>query len=249
MSDAFDLAGYLGRIDYRGSQKPTVDTLKAIHAKHSAAIPFENLDPLLGRPVNLDLPSLQAKLVKQRRGGYCFEQNSLFASALDALGFKVTRLGARVRWNAPPDRPEGPRSHMLLRVGHRRRAVPRRCRLWRLHPIGAAEADARPGADGRGQRSAPRREGRRLRAPATPHGRLERRVSLRHDAAIAVRLRSVELVDIDASDGDLYRQPACRTADARRALQRVQQAADDAICGRANRGAERSRTPANSRTY
>ena len=116
MSEAFDLAGYFRRIDFSGSREPTLETLKALHTKHAAAIPFENLDPLLRRPVNLDLTSLQAKLVKGGRGGYCFEQNTLFATALDALGFDVTRLGARVRWNAPLDRPEGPRTHMILRV-------------------------------------------------------------------------------------------------------------------------------------
>src|SRR5581483_10607542 len=52
----------------------------------------------------------------QKRGGYCFELNGLFAHALEAMGFAVTRLGARVRWMAPEGRPEGPRSHMLLRV-------------------------------------------------------------------------------------------------------------------------------------
>ena len=116
MPDAFDLTGYLGRIAYAGPRSPTLAVLREVHALHAAAIPFENLDPLLGRPVDLDLPALEAKMVRGRRGGYCFEQNMLLAIALDALGFDVTRLAARVRWNAPPDEPEGPRSHMLLRV-------------------------------------------------------------------------------------------------------------------------------------
>jgi N-hydroxyarylamine O-acetyltransferase len=90
--------------------------LSAIHAQHPAAIPFETLDPLLGRPVSLDLDALQAKLVGQRRGGYCFEQNALFRAVLEALGFQVTPLIARVVWMAPPDRPLGARNHMLLRV-------------------------------------------------------------------------------------------------------------------------------------
>jgi len=87
-----------------------------VHALHPAAIPFENLNPLLGLPVQLDVDSLQAKLVAGGRGGWCFEHNTLFAHALEALGFSVTRLAARVLWNAPPGNPVGPRSHMLLLV-------------------------------------------------------------------------------------------------------------------------------------
>ena len=116
MSDEFDLSAYLQRIGYSGAHAPTLDTLQAIHALHPAAVPFENLDPLLGRPVALDLASLQAKIVGQRRGGYCFEHNTLLAAALQALGYTVTPLAARVRWMVPPDRPEGARGHMLLRV-------------------------------------------------------------------------------------------------------------------------------------
>ena len=51
-----------------------------------------------------------------RRGGYCFEQNTLFKAALEALGFKVTGLSGRVRWMSPPDSPPGPREHMMLAV-------------------------------------------------------------------------------------------------------------------------------------
>jgi N-hydroxyarylamine O-acetyltransferase len=116
MTQAFDLDAYLRRIGYAGPREPTLAVLKALHALHPAAIPFENLDPLLERPVPLDLASLQAKLVGQRRGGYCFEQNAVFRAALQALGFPVIGLAARVRWMAPPDAPEGPRNHMLLQV-------------------------------------------------------------------------------------------------------------------------------------
>ena len=91
-------------------------SLSHLHAAHVDAIPFEGLDPLLGRPVNLDIASVQAKLVDSRRGGYCFEQNTLFKAALEALGFKVTGLAGRVRWMSPPDSPPGPREHMMLKV-------------------------------------------------------------------------------------------------------------------------------------
>lgn len=113
---AIDLDAYFARIGYDGPRAPTLATLGGIHARHPAVIPFENLDPLLGRPVSLDLAAVQAKLVGQRRGGYCFEHNALFRAALDQLGFAVTPLIARVVWMSPPDRPMGPRSHMLLRV-------------------------------------------------------------------------------------------------------------------------------------
>jgi N-hydroxyarylamine O-acetyltransferase len=116
IAEGFDLAGYLERIGYARPRTPTLSALRELHARHTAVIPFENIDPLMGRPVALDLPALQAKIVRGRRGGYCYEQNTLFAAALDALGFAVTRLAARVRWNAPPEAPEGPRTHMLLRA-------------------------------------------------------------------------------------------------------------------------------------
>jgi N-hydroxyarylamine O-acetyltransferase len=112
----FDLDAYLARIGYTGPRTPTLDTLEAVHALHPAAIPFENLNPLLGWPVGLDIESLQSKLVSGGRGGWCFEHNTLFRRALEAMGFSVSSLGARVLWNAAPEAPIGPRSHMLLLV-------------------------------------------------------------------------------------------------------------------------------------
>jgi N-hydroxyarylamine O-acetyltransferase len=112
----FDLDKYLERIGYAGARVASLPVLCALQAAHVAAVPFENLDPLLGRPVNLDPDSLAGKLVALRRGGYCFEVNGLFAEALEALGFNVRRLSARVRWGAPADAPEGPRTHMTLLV-------------------------------------------------------------------------------------------------------------------------------------
>jgi N-hydroxyarylamine O-acetyltransferase len=67
-------------------------------------------------PVALDVESLQAKMVAGHRGGWCFEHNTLFRHALEAMGFSVMGLGARVIWNTPPGSPVGPRSHMLLLV-------------------------------------------------------------------------------------------------------------------------------------
>jgi len=112
----FELDAYLSRIGYAGPRTATLETLRAVHALHPAVIPFENLNPLLGWPVPLDLDSLHAKLVTGGRGGWCFEHNTLFRYALQALGFSVTGLAARVLWNAPPNNPTGPRSHKLLLV-------------------------------------------------------------------------------------------------------------------------------------
>ena len=111
-----DLDAYLDRIGFTGPRTATLDTLQAVHALHPAAIPFENLNPLLRWPVALDVDSLQAKLVTGGRGGWCFEHNTLFRHALEALGFSVTSLAARVLWNAAPGTPVGPRSHMVLLV-------------------------------------------------------------------------------------------------------------------------------------
>src|SRR6185312_3980843 len=116
MSDAFDLDAYFARIGYGGPARADPQTLGALHARHVAAIPFESLNPLVGLPVRLELAALQAKMVGSRRGGYCFEQNHLFRGALEAIGFGVTGLGARVVWNALPGAPLGPRTHMLLQV-------------------------------------------------------------------------------------------------------------------------------------
>ncbi len=110
---ALDLAAYLQRVGYGGSLDPTLETLRALHLAHTSAIPFENLDIPLGRGISLELADLQAKLVASRRGGYCFEQNALFAAVLESLGFKLLRLAARVRFGATEIRP---RTHMLLEV-------------------------------------------------------------------------------------------------------------------------------------
>jgi N-hydroxyarylamine O-acetyltransferase len=114
-ASGIDLAAYLGRIGYEGEHAPTLATLQAIVAGQSEAIAFENLDPLLGWPVRLDAESLQRKLVRDGRGGYCFEQNLLLHHALEGLGFRVTGLGARILWNAA-DGVVPPRGHMLLLV-------------------------------------------------------------------------------------------------------------------------------------
>ena len=110
---ALDLQAYLRRIGYQGAVEPTRRVLEALHLAHATHIPFENLDILLGRPIALDLASLQAKLVARSRGGYCFEHNLLFAAVLREFGFEPTLLAARVRFRTTAVLP---RTHMLLLV-------------------------------------------------------------------------------------------------------------------------------------
>ena len=98
MSEEANLEAYLRRINYAGSIAPTLETLQMLHRLHPAAIPFENLNPLMELPVRLQLSDLEQKLVVERRGGYCFEQNLLFKAVLESMDFKVTPLAAEVLW-------------------------------------------------------------------------------------------------------------------------------------------------------
>ncbi|HVF63522.1 MAG TPA: arylamine N-acetyltransferase [Casimicrobiaceae bacterium] len=109
-----DLDRYFDRIDCDGPRTPTHDALAAIHLAHPQAIPFENLDPLLKRPVRLDTAALIAKLVDGRRGGYCFEHNLLLKDVLTTLRFNVKGLAARVLWSRPDV--VLPRTHMVLLI-------------------------------------------------------------------------------------------------------------------------------------
>jgi N-hydroxyarylamine O-acetyltransferase len=109
----FDLEAYLARIG--AGESPS---LAEVHRAHATAIPFENLDPRRGVPVSLELRDVEDKLVRRRRGGYCFEQNLLLKAAFEALGARVDLLLARVRAGRddrirPTPRP---RTHLVLRV-------------------------------------------------------------------------------------------------------------------------------------
>src|SRR5262245_52074548 len=110
-----NLPRYFDRIGFEGMPAPDLATLARLQALHVAAIPFENLSALSGEPIGLDLPALEKKLLVPGRGGWCFEHNLLFAHALEAIGFELRRLAARVRWNVPADVVTA-RSHMLLQV-------------------------------------------------------------------------------------------------------------------------------------
>jgi N-hydroxyarylamine O-acetyltransferase len=114
-TDRLDLAAYLRRIGCEARPQPDLALLRAIALRHPLTIPFENLNVLLGQPLPLDTPSLQTKLIAERRGGWCFEHNVLLGTALRAIGFDVLGLAARVMWLAPQGAVT-PRSHMVLLV-------------------------------------------------------------------------------------------------------------------------------------
>ena len=107
------LAAYLDRLDLDEAPPPTPLGLERLLARHRQSIAFENLDIPLRRGIRIDGDSVFDKLVTRRRGGYCFEQNRLFADMMAALGLPVRPLLARVRLGLAPD-VVPVRSHVLL---------------------------------------------------------------------------------------------------------------------------------------
>lgn len=110
-----DLDRYLARIGLASPVSADPAGIAAMQSAHRLNIGFENLDVMLGRPIRIDRISVFDKLVERGRGGYCFEQNRLYADALAALGLPVRPLLARVRLGLP----EGvvpPRTHVGLLV-------------------------------------------------------------------------------------------------------------------------------------
>ena len=114
MNEPVDLDAYFERIEWGGTTHAAYETLAGLVRAHMRHIPFENLDVLLGKGIELDPAALQGKLVRARRGGYCFEHATLFADVLEALGFAPVRHSARVVLVAP--RTEVPRTHMFVTV-------------------------------------------------------------------------------------------------------------------------------------
>src|SRR6185312_1961052 len=111
-----DLPGYFERIGYGGTAEPTLDVLQMLITAHTRSIAFENLDPLLGVPVDdLSPEALTDKLVSRRRGGYCYEHNGLMGYVLEELGFGVERLAGRVVWMNPGG-PLPAETHQVLSV-------------------------------------------------------------------------------------------------------------------------------------
>src|ERR1044071_1207906 len=94
--EKMNIDAYLERINYTGSLEPTPETLRALQVAHLFAVPFENLSIHAGEPIVLDEDALFGKIVENRRGGFCYEANGLFAGLLRALGFDVGMLSAGV---------------------------------------------------------------------------------------------------------------------------------------------------------
>jgi N-hydroxyarylamine O-acetyltransferase len=102
------LTEYLERIGLPAAvPEASAAKLRAVHAAHAGSIPFENLDIHLGRPISNELDAIFDKLVRQRRGGYCFEQNTLLAAMLTELGFRTRLVLGRVTFGAKAPRPRG----------------------------------------------------------------------------------------------------------------------------------------------
>jgi N-hydroxyarylamine O-acetyltransferase len=110
-----DVKAYCARIGYSGEIAPTLPVLRAIVEHHVSTVPLENLDVLLGRPIELSVEAIERKIVGDRRGGYCFEQNGLLLQVLEAIGFSVKPISARVRLMVTRDVTPA-RTHLLLRV-------------------------------------------------------------------------------------------------------------------------------------
>jgi N-hydroxyarylamine O-acetyltransferase len=109
-----ELSAYLQRIAYQGPLRPDLASLQALQHAHLQSVPFENLDVQLRRAVRFDLASTFDKIVQQRRGGWCYEQNGIFGWALQQIGFTVTRLSAGVMRERMGDGQLG--NHLCLRV-------------------------------------------------------------------------------------------------------------------------------------
>lgn len=111
-----NLEQYFQRINYQSDTQPTLATLNALTFAHATHIPFENISVLQKQMIAIDPASLFEKIVVQKRGGYCFEQNGLFFAVLQQLGFDVEPLAARVRLGET-DRAVIPvRTHLMLKV-------------------------------------------------------------------------------------------------------------------------------------
>ena len=115
-----EIDAYLTRIGYSGSREPTAETLRQLHRAHLFAVPFENFDILLGHPIVLSLPSFYDKIVRRRRGGFCYKLNGLFGWLLGKLGFAVVNLSARV---FDGDQPGPEFDHLALLIETEERQV------------------------------------------------------------------------------------------------------------------------------
>ncbi|MDR1572859.1 MAG: arylamine N-acetyltransferase, partial [Clostridiales Family XIII bacterium] len=89
-------AAYLARIRATRPARPDREALNALILAHQLAVPFENLDIFAGRPVSLAVGDIADKMIRRRRGGYCFELNAGFYSLLRALGYDAFPIAGGV---------------------------------------------------------------------------------------------------------------------------------------------------------
>ena len=94
-------ASYLQRLGFDAPPAPTLETLRQLQLRHTGAFPFENLTTLSGEPVLIDLPSIEQKILHERRGGYCYELNNLYLALLQELGFDARGISGRVVMGQP----------------------------------------------------------------------------------------------------------------------------------------------------
>ncbi|OHU21189.1 arylamine N-acetyltransferase [Mycobacteroides franklinii] len=103
--DDLELEEYLAFIGFDGDRSPSLDTLRRLQRGHVLNIKWENLDAVLHRHVALDIPTVQAKLLRRPRGGYCYEHVALFGAVLERLGFDFFGIQGRVQMGATAIRP------------------------------------------------------------------------------------------------------------------------------------------------
>jgi N-hydroxyarylamine O-acetyltransferase len=111
--DGKELDAYLARTGAAPPARADAAALRELQLRHLLAVPFENLSIHLGEPIVLEPAALLDKLVRRRRGGFCYELNGAFADLLSTLGFGVTLLAARVFGEGGPGPPF---DHLALRV-------------------------------------------------------------------------------------------------------------------------------------
>jgi N-hydroxyarylamine O-acetyltransferase len=109
-----DVDAYLDRIGLSARPAPTLEGLRVLHRAHLRAIPYEDIDVQLGRSVTIERPAIYDKIVKGRRGGWCYEMNGIFGWALGELGFDVTRITGAV--TVGEDRTANIGNHLVLKV-------------------------------------------------------------------------------------------------------------------------------------
>ena len=144
----FGTSRYLSRLGYEGPQTPTLSVLRELHARHLRAVPFENLDIHLGRPIECDMNLFYEKIVIRGRGGFCYELNGLFAGLLRALGFEVSLLSGRVPSGSGELGPEFDHMALLVTAADRRMLADVGFGDCFLHPLHIDTDELQPDAAG-----------------------------------------------------------------------------------------------------